>query len=309
MYTPISKEGLVEEKVEYTADGVTSRGFLLAPAETTAALPAVALAHGYAGVAEGDLRDFAAVIAHRGFRCLAFDYRNFGYSGGTPRQEVDPNGQVDDFRNAVSYLRSRSDVDPDRVGIWGTSFGGGHVLVAAATDRRVKCVVSQVPTISSFKAAQRRTRSDLVPDLLRALEADRDARFRGEDPQTIKMVDDDPTTPVAYPQTVSRNYLKGQEPHTPSWRNEITLRSTELTRAYEPGVYVPRIGPIPLLMIIARDDAVTPVDLQQDAFLQAHYPKELLIIPGDHYVVYDEAFETASSAAADWFEKHLGADQ
>ena len=305
MYTPSNKEGLVEERVEYTSDGITTRGFLLAPAHGDDALPAVAFGHGFGGVAEGDLRDFAAVVARRGFRCLAFDYRNFGHSSGEPRQEVDPYGQVEDFRNAVSYLRSRNDVDPERIGVWGTSFGGGHVLVAGATDRRIKCVVSQAPTISSYKAAARRTRSDLVPALLRALEADRDARFRGEPPQSITMIDADPTAIVAYPQRASYNYLVGQEPYTPSWRNEITLRSTEMTRTYEPGLYVPRIGPTPLLMIIAADDSVTPVDLQQEAFLQAHYPKELLIVPGDHYAVYDEQFATTSTAAADWFERYL----
>ncbi|MEU6559328.1 alpha/beta hydrolase [Nocardia nova] len=306
MYTPISRQGLVEERVEYTCDGITTVGFLISPEDTTATLPAVALGHGYAGVAEGDLRDFAAVIARSGFRCLAFDYRNFGYSSGEPRQEVDPNGQVEDFRNAVSFLRSRDDVDRERIGVWGTSFGGGHVLVAAATDRRIKCVVSQVPTISSYLAALRRTRSDLVPDLLRGLEADRDARFAGAAPQKVAMISDDPTVSVAYPQKASYDYLTGQRPHTPSWRNEITVRSTELTRAYEPGVYVPRIGPTPLLMIIARDDVVTPVDLQQEAYLAAHHPKDLLMVAGDHYDVYGEHFDTTSTAAANWFTEHLG---
>jgi fermentation-respiration switch protein FrsA (DUF1100 family) len=245
----------------------------------------------------------------RGLAALTFDFRNLGRSEGMPRQEIDPQRQIQDFRSAISYLRQRPEVDRERIGIWGSSYSGGHALTVAAIDRRVKCVVSQVPTTSGFSAAQRRVRYDKAQALQAAFEADREARDAGQPPAMLRMVDADPDAPVAYPGPDSYNYMTGEARRCPSWVNEVTLRSLELARAYEPGMYVRRIAPTPLLMIVATGDGLTPADLQQDAFNAAHQPKELLLLPGGHYSVYTEHFERTSNAAANWFARHLGQDQ
>ena len=71
---------------------------------------------------------------------LAYDHRNFGDSDGEPRQELDPWVQVRDYRHAITFAQTLDGVDPDRVGVWGSSYAGGHVLVVGAIDRRVGCV-------------------------------------------------------------------------------------------------------------------------------------------------------------------------
>ena len=63
---------------------------------------------------------------------------------------------VRDYRNAITFVQTLDGVDPERIGIWGTSYSGGHVLVVAAVDRRVRCVVAQVPTISGWQTTLRR---------------------------------------------------------------------------------------------------------------------------------------------------------
>lgn len=138
-----------------------------------------------------------------------------------------------------------------------------------------------------------------------AFEADREARFAGAAPVMIQTVDKDPNAAVAYPGAESHDYMMGEAERCPSWVNEITLRSLELARTYEPGVYIKRIAPSPLLMIVATDDALTPSDLQQDAFNEAHHPKKLMLLPGGHYGVYGEHFDKTSAAAAQWFAEHL----
>jgi fermentation-respiration switch protein FrsA (DUF1100 family) len=74
---------------------------------------------------------------------------------------------------------------------------------------------------------------------------------------------------------------------------------------YEPGNWIGRIGPKPLLMVVARDDTVTPTDLQLAAFERAVEPKRLKIVPGGHFDAYIAQFEPTSSAALDWFSQHL----
>ncbi len=92
------------------------------------------------------------------------------------------------------------------------------------------------------------------------------------------------------------------------WRNEITLRSLELYSEYEPGSFVERISPTPLLMIVGDADVVCPTDLALAAFNRAHAPKRLELYPGGHFSAYTDQFERAATSATEWFAEHLRAD-
>src|SRR5882757_10593518 len=118
--------------------------FLPDQARSGARVPAVAMAHGLGAVKEMYLEPFARSFAGAGIAALVFDYRSFGASGGEPRQRLFPRDQIEDYRNALTWLSLQPEIDADRLGVWGSSFSGGHVLHVAAYDPRVKVVVSQV---------------------------------------------------------------------------------------------------------------------------------------------------------------------
>lgn len=107
--------------------------------------PIIVMAHGLGGVREMRLDAFAERFAAAGYACLVFDYRHFGASGGTPRQLLDIKRQRADWRAAVAFARTLDGVDPDRVVVWGTSFGGGHAIVTAAGDPRLAAAIAQCP--------------------------------------------------------------------------------------------------------------------------------------------------------------------
>src|SRR5687767_10164707 len=138
----------MRQDIEFDVDGVALRGWLYLPAGGDEPYPTVVMAHGLSAVKEMYLDRFAEAFAEAGLASLVFDNRNFGASDGRPRQEIDPWRQVSDYREAITYATTRPELDGDRIGIWGSSYSGGHVLVVGAIDRRVKCVVSQVPLIS-----------------------------------------------------------------------------------------------------------------------------------------------------------------
>jgi len=117
--------------------------FLPKGAAPSAPVPAVVMAHGFGAVKEMYLEPFARRFATAGIAALVFDYCGFGASGGEPRQRVLPPEQMEDYRNALTWLSLQPEVDADRLGIWGTSFSGAHVIQVAAHDSRVKAVVSQ----------------------------------------------------------------------------------------------------------------------------------------------------------------------
>src|SRR6202030_2677773 len=183
----LASEGntMVERRdVEFGVDGGDRlRGWLFLPSKRAGPLPAISLAHGYAGVKEHGLERFARAFAEAGFVALVHDHRNFGASDGTVRHDIDPWRQIADWRRAISFLESQSEVDPTRIGVWGTSYAGGHVLVLGATDRRIRAVVSQVPTISVYEQGLRRVPPDAVAALEHQFDEDERAQLRGEPPR------------------------------------------------------------------------------------------------------------------------------
>lgn len=110
--------------------------------------PLVILAHGLGATRELGLDAFASRFAAAGFLALAFDYRGFGGSGSEPRQWLDVRRQLEDWRAAVDFAHTLEGVDTSRIAIWGSSFGGGHVIRTAARDPRVAAVVAQCPFTS-----------------------------------------------------------------------------------------------------------------------------------------------------------------
>ena len=298
--------------IAFDADGATLRGWLYRPVASSSPAPVVVMAHGYNCLKEFYLDKYAALLAAAGHVVVAYDHRNFGDSDGEPRQELDPWVQVRDYRNAITYAQTLDGVDPSRVGVWGSSYAGGHVLVVGAIDRRVGCVVSQVPTISGWESTLRRVAPPALAGQRQAFDADRLGRFHGEKAATVPMVVDPAEGGIAsHASADAWEFFTGQ--HAPpedqwrfeKWRNEVTLRSLELYSEYEPGSFIERIAPTPLLMIVGDVDVVCPTDLALGAFNRAREPKRLELIPGGHFSAYTDQFDRAARAATEWFAEHL----
>jgi len=293
------------QDVEFNADGSLIRGWFYRPASANDPLPVVVMAGGFSCVKEMHLPNYAEVFANAGLAVLLFDFRNLGASDGSPRQELNPWQQAEDYRHAITYACTLSGVDANRVGIWGSSYSGGHCLMVAATDRRVKCVSVQVPTISGRQSSLRRVPMDRVEALTQVFAEDRARRMKGEAPAMRPLVGEVSENPL-YPSGETRAYFQSAAKNAPNWRNEVTLRSMEYARGYEPGSYVPFISPTPLQMIVGLKDFITCTDLQLEAYNRALEPKKLILIPGGHFAPYLEDFELTSGAARDWFVCHLG---
>ncbi|HET6691911.1 MAG TPA: alpha/beta hydrolase [Miltoncostaeaceae bacterium] len=292
--------------VEFDAEGTTLRGWLYVPDGASGPVPTVVMAHGFSAVKEMYLDRFAEAFGEAGLGALVFDNRNFGASDGEPRQEIDPWEQVRDYRDAITYATTLPEVDAERIGIWGSSYSGGHVLVVGAIDRRVRCVACQVPLISGHRNARRIVRSDFIAAVGGMFDDDRAARYAGGAPAMIPVVDADPMAPSALPTADSYEWFtETGATRAPSWRNEVTLRSVEMFWEYEPGAYIQWVSPTPLLIVVAAGDHLTVCDLAIEAYEQAREPKKLVVLSGGHFDAYVADFAAASGAAAGWFTEHL----
>ena len=128
-----------------------------------------------------------------------------------------------------------------RIGVWGTSYAGGHVLVLGATDRRIRAVVSQVPTISGYEQGLRRVPPDAVAALEHQFDEDERAQLRGEPPRRQQVVNADSSVAASY-RTADAIAFYLQPLPEGVWKNEVTVRSGRLARMYEPGYWAARVG-------------------------------------------------------------------
>jgi uncharacterized protein len=295
----------MRENIAFAANGTTLRGWFYTPSVGRAPYPTVVMAHGFSALKDMGLDDYAEVFTATGLACLIYDQRNFGDSEGEPRHEIDPIAQMRDYRHALTYAESRSEVAADRLGIWGTSYSGGLVLMAAAVDRRVRCVVSQVPFISGAASFELSTPLDRHAASHARLATERRAIAAGAPPTIVEVCTDDPSKPEDSPGRLSYRYFDRFRRAGSRWENKVTLRSLDYRLEFDALPFVPRISPTPLLMIVASHDTITPTNLALEAFERARAPKQLVIIEGHHYVPYRERFADSSNAARDWFLTHL----
>ena len=292
------------QDVEFPVEGdAILRGWLFVP-DGPRPHPGITMAHGFAGVKEHGLERFARLFAEAGFVVLVHDHRGFGASDGSPRFDVDPWVQIADWRRAISFLENHPAVDPERIGLWGTSYAGGHAIVLGATDRRLRAVVAQVPTISGYEQSLRRVAPEQVPALEASFIDDERRQFHGEPPTTQAVVSSDPATRAAY-RSEDAIAFYNQPVSEGVWQNFMTVRSSRAARMYEPGTWISRVSPTPLLMIVSLHDTITVADLALAAYERALQPKKLVTIPGGHFDPYLDRFAEAAGAARDWFTEHL----
>jgi fermentation-respiration switch protein FrsA (DUF1100 family) len=251
----------------------------------------------------------AEYFQRAGYVVLAIDYRTFGESEGEPRGQLFPLNEVEDFRNALSFLETRDEVDRDRIGIWGTSFGGANVIYTAAVDRRVKAVVAQVPVVNGRRWMQALRTSDQWLELLDRLDEDRRRRFAtGEGarvPVTGRAARGEFCAMPADQKIL--DFVEQSKPELKTWRPDLVLESIERIIEFFPENVIHQIAPRPLCIVTTSGyDMIHPLEHILDAYRKANEPKKLVLLPYDQLGFYTEpGLGEAMRSAIDWFEAHL----
>jgi fermentation-respiration switch protein FrsA (DUF1100 family) len=289
------------EEVIFESHGVSCAARLYRPAVGDE-VPCVVLAHGFAGTREARLDAYAERFAQAGMAALAFDYRNFGASGGQPRQLLDIDLQLEDWKAAVAFARSLKGVDPERVALWGTSFSGGHVIQTAAQDPRVAAVIAQCPFVDGLATL----RAAGVANALRLTQAGlRDvlAQRLGRRPHMLAVVGPPGSVAVMTSPDAEPGYLAIVPPGA-SWRNEVAARIALRVGLYRPGRLIGSVR-APLMVCVCEDDAVTPVQPVLRV-ARANPRAEVRHYPGGHFDIYvGEAFEMAVADQARFLSRSL----
>jgi cephalosporin-C deacetylase-like acetyl esterase len=265
--------------VEFKSSGITLRAHLYLP-EGEGPFPIVVMAGGWCYVKELVQPEYAKMFAGAGIAALVFDYRNFGDSDGEPRQHLDPWEQIEDYRNAISFAETLPQVDPDRIGVWGISYSGGHVLVVGAIDPRVKCIVSNIPVVDGYVTMKTVHGALAFRDLKTLLIEDRRRRQKTGEFGYMPMSTATPAgelTTWPFPEVTSA-FLKFQATVAPNHQHRNTIASTELLMNYDVAPYARRILDTPVFMSVAEGDDITLWDREIEIFNQIATPKKRLFV-------------------------------
>lgn len=292
------------ETVNFYSEGTRLSGNLFLPdgLRQNEKRAGIVLCHGYTGVRNLYLPDTAKALTNAGYVVLTFDYKGWGDSDG-PKSRLSPYGRVIDSQSALTFLGAQPMVDADRLGIYGTSYGGATVVWTAAVDPRVKAVVSVVGIGHGRRWMRSVRRPDEFADLLRLSAADRVRRV-----MTGQSEFADRNT-VLLPDRQSAELATAARRGNPGAVGEIPLEFIDDTLGFHPEWIVDKIAPRPLLLITCDDDRLVPPEESKSLYAHAGEPKKLVMLKGwGHYEVYTgEAFRQVIEPTLAWYREYLPA--
>ena len=291
----------MRESTTFYSEGVKLTGDVYLPdTPANGPRPGIVLCGGYTGVKEVYAPDFAARLADAGYASIAFNYKGWASSDG-PANRLDPHGRVWDAFAALTVLADRDDVDADRIGVLGWSYGGATAIWLAATDPRIQCV-SAVVTIGNGRRWMEGVRTaEEIAALNSRSEKDRLSRVRTGESEPA------PPPSVLYMSPREKDLWAAARADSAVEPAPVPLEFIDETMAFHPEWVVDKIAPRPLLLIATELDGVTPPEESQKLYDVAGEPKKLVMIPGcGHFEVYEGApFDQTCTETVAWFDTHL----
>ena len=294
----------MKRAVEFYSEGFKLCGDVytpddLRPGEVRAA---VLLCHGYTGVKDLYLPDNAMALNQAGYVAMTFDYKGWGDSEG-PRNRLAPYSRVIDIQAAMTFLGLQPEVDAERIGLYGTSYGGATVTWVGAVDQRARCIVSVVGIGNGARWMSRVRRVDEWFDMLERSEADRGMRATTGKSEFVDRSE------ILLPDRQSAELAAAARRDNPAAVSTIPLEYVDDTIGFNPEWIVDRISPRPILFITSDNDRLVLPEESVQLYAHAGEPKKLVVLKGyGHYEVYNEpAFSEVMAPTLDWFRQYLPA--
>jgi uncharacterized protein len=264
------------------------------PNVLAARIPCVVMGHGFTLTRRDGVPEYARRLVAAGFAALAFDYRHWGDSTGSPRGWISLREQLADWQAAVQHAGTLDGVDADRIAVWGFSMGGGHALLTAARDTRIAAVVALMPSTDPLAAP---------PPLTVGLRMIGRALREAITPRAVTMPAAGPPgsfTVIAAPEALQGfERTSGRE-----WRNEVNTSWLLTGRRWRPVREAVNIRAPVLLQLGERDGAVPLAAIEQTATRAPH--AELKRYDLDHFECFrPEHIDRLASDQVDFLRRLL----
>jgi uncharacterized protein len=297
------------ETVEFESERVVLKGRLYRPLGSRP-LPIVVMAHGFSATITMTADRYAEVFQQAGFAVLLYDHRNFGASGGSPRQQINPWLQARGYRDAMTFAATLPGIDDTRIALWGDSLSAAAALVVAGVDERVAALVAQVPA----------TGKELAPPdpdgslyaALRATLENGDISGRPDEtvgPLPVVSADQINTPSLLQPIQAYRWFIEYGGRFGTGWENCATLVTPKTVAPFHAGIAAPHIR-CPILMQVSPSDEMPRAnpDVAHAVYDAVRGHKEIMEIDGGHFGILHHPspwFEDASGAQRDFLQRLL----
>ncbi len=264
--------------------------------------PVVVLGHGLGAVREMRLDAYAERFAAAGIASLAFTYRYFGDSGGTPRQLMSVKRQLADWDAALDYVKGYPDVDGSRIAVWGSSFGGGHAIQVASKHPELKAAISQCPFTDGLASAAALGFGESVK-MMPVIFRDYAAKLFGRPPVMVPIAAAPGQPALMNAHDALEGYL-ALIPKGHKFVNHVAARVIPEIATYRPGRSAAKVK-MPILFCVSTTDTVTPPE--QTIALASRAPHgEIKRYSAGHFAFYlGEAFEELATDQTAFLTKHL----
>jgi dipeptidyl aminopeptidase/acylaminoacyl peptidase len=287
------------QEVSFFSEGERVAALWRTPDGATGRLRAVVQGPGWLGLKDAKLYvRYHQALTDAGFGVLVFDYRGFGDSEG--EKVLSPARQLQDLRNAVTYLTTREDVDADAIGVFGSGgTGGGNAVLLAAVDPRVRAAVSQLPVADGRDWLHRMRSEHEWLAFLADLEEDRKARVTDGKGRLVHPREE---IMVPTPERRATTIKADVDDRIPT---AVSLAAADEILDYRPLTAAESLT-TPLLVVGVEGDATTPTDHAVALYDAAQGPRKLIMQRHTtHYAAYDRYWEQVTPAIVDWFSRYI----
>jgi len=299
----------MKQPVEFQSEGATLRGWFYVP-NGRAPYATVVMAHGFTATVQMVADRYAEALQAAGFAVLLYDHRNIGASGGEPRQQVNPWVQARGYRDAVTYLHSRSDIALDRIALWGDSNSAMLVTVLGALEDRVAAIVAQIPSCGPQKPEMKPS-EELLQKMKDTLERGdiRGSRETTTGPMPVVSFDQLGLPSHLKPLTAFRWFIEYGGRFQSNWQNLATRVVPATPVPFNAYLAAPFIKADILFMVSPGDEMVVAnPDVARATYDLIPGYKEYHEIPGGHFgLLYypSELFDLASRLQTDFLVRRL----
>ena len=299
------KSPSIRKDVTFKVKGTPLNAWLYLPENFSAPVACIIMGHGFGGTKDMGLASYADRYQQAGFAVLMFDYRHFGASGGVPRQLIWIPSQLEDWSAAITYARGLKEIDPAKIALWGTSMSGGHVIVTAAKDKLIACVVAQCPGLDGRASADMFLERVGIRNTLRmVMQGQRDylRSWFGLSPHKIPIVGK-PGSIACLTTQDAYDFFRKFAPQ--NYINEVCARINIRGDKYRPVKQAQNVR-CPVLLQICEHDNITPKSAAEETEKQLGKYAEAKYYPIGHFDIYiGDNLEKAVRDQLEFFKQHL----
>lgn len=263
----------------------------------------IIMAHGFAGLRQFKLIQYAQRFAQAGYAVILFDYRYWGGSTGKPREMISINSQLEDWKTMIQYASTYKFIDNRRIVLWGTSLSGGYALSLASELKNIQAIMVQIPYVDGAETAKLYP-LQRYPQALKLSSQDYMGSKMGLNPKRLPVVDQYklcfmPTADSYY------GYLSIVNPDY-YWSGEVPARVFFNLMRCRPIQLVRQIN-IPVLFIAAQHDSLIPIESSREAATNIAPFVSYHEWDMKHFDIYHGSwFEKAVTTQLEFLHQHIG---